>query len=281
MARPARNLRTILVPYDGSRSASAALQAALQLATGSRARLKGLFVVDSKIVGAHFFEDLAGAAGVAPFLALEQQSRRALGRIGKGLMAAFAKACAARRVDCDTAVVEDSVADGILAAARRCDLVVLGQRGARRGSGLVGADVERVVRHSPVPVLMVPEGYKPVRRILAGYDGSAHGRETLGLALAAASWFSASLTVLHVSSDADGKATLQAGRRAISKRHPDVKLALERGDPASTLARLAHKREYDLLVLGAYGHGFLREFLLGSTTDLVLRETRTPLLIHR
>lgn len=50
------------------------------------------------------------------------------------------------------------------------------------------------------------------------------------------------------------------------------------GSALTTLAELAESRQADLLVMGARGAHFVREVLLGSTTERLLRKTRRPLL---
>lgn len=274
--------RDALVCFDGSAPAQAALSVALQLAARG-SRLRGLFVVDSKAIRAHFFEDLAGAAGVAPYLDIESQARHSLERIGTALLGAFRASCRKAGVPCDTSLVEDSVASGIVAAAKRADLVVMGRTGAHASAATpVGSNVERVVRHCPKPVLVVPGKSRPVKRILAGYDHSEHARDTLMLAAKVAAGFNCPLTVLHVGTDeTSGKAALGWARRLLDRQGRKAKYEFRRGQAAEVLPRIARSGSHDLLVLGAFGQGYVREFLLGSTTDLVLRETRTPLLIHR
>ena len=53
---------------------------------------------------------------------------------------------------------------------------------------------------------------------------------------------------------------------------------LLRGSPLTVLADLAETRHADLLVMGARGAHFMREMLLGSTTERVLSKSRRPLL---
>lgn len=50
------------------------------------------------------------------------------------------------------------------------------------------------------------------------------------------------------------------------------------GNPLTTLTELADSRDADLLVMGARGAHFVRELLIGSTTERLLRMTRHPLL---
>jgi nucleotide-binding universal stress UspA family protein len=60
------------------------------------------------------------------------------------------------------------------------------------------------------------------------------------------------------------------------KCHIDTELI--QGSAPTALADLADARQADLLVLGARGAHFVRELLLGSTTERVLRKSRRPLL---
>lgn len=53
---------------------------------------------------------------------------------------------------------------------------------------------------------------------------------------------------------------------------------LLQGSALTALAELADARDADLLVMGARGAHFVRELLLGSTTERVLRKSRRPLL---
>lgn len=57
-----------------------------------------------------------------------------------------------------------------------------------------------------------------------------------------------------------------------------VDARLGQGSPLVEIAGLAEELQADLLVMGARGAHFVREFMLGSTTERVLRKTRRPLL---
>ncbi|NLJ92392.1 MAG: universal stress protein, partial [Aeromonadales bacterium] len=41
------------------------------------------------------------------------------------------------------------------------------------------------------------------------------------------------------------------------------------------------KQNIDLIIMGAYGHSRIRQWLLGSITNLMLQESTKPLLILR
>jgi len=50
------------------------------------------------------------------------------------------------------------------------------------------------------------------------------------------------------------------------------------GDPADVICEVAEKHDFDLIVLADKGHG-VKRFLLGSTSDKVVRHAKTSVLV--
>jgi len=71
-------------------------------------------------------------------------------------------------------------------------------------------------------------------------------------------------------------AELAANLASRFESHIDTELI--QGSAVTALADLAAARQTDLLVMGARGTHFVRELMLGSTTERVLRKSRRPLL---
>jgi len=53
------------------------------------------------------------------------------------------------------------------------------------------------------------------------------------------------------------------------------------GDPAEKIISVAHDDDVSLIAMSAFGTGWLRETLLGSTTFTVVRKTKRPVLVIR
>ena len=53
------------------------------------------------------------------------------------------------------------------------------------------------------------------------------------------------------------------------------------GEPHAALPGLVKAQGPALLVMGAFGHSRLRQFLLGSTTTTLLRRSEVPVLFLR
>ena len=139
--------KKILVPIDGSQTASKALDYALKLAQADQAEVRLVYCIDElSLLSNHEY------SGEIAQLARENGH--------KVLESGMALASTAK-VKADTRLIDrvgqrlgESVADA--AGEWGADLVVLGTHGRRGiGRGLLGSGAEQVMRMSPVPVLMV------------------------------------------------------------------------------------------------------------------------------
>ncbi|WOB10630.1 universal stress protein [Piscinibacter gummiphilus] len=139
----------ILVPLDGSKTAEAGLREALALAHDQGAAVRVLHVLDPSAAAV----DMLTAAECSSVLdALHEQ--------GKALLARVSRRARRRGIPCDTVLRErgeEGVAGVILdeAAQWDCDLVVMGTHGRRGLPHMLGSTAQAVLRHTPVPVLLV------------------------------------------------------------------------------------------------------------------------------
>jgi len=142
--------RRILVPVDGSPTATKGLREALRLAKDDGAQVVLLHVVNEFYAFANL-EGFAPGADIVP--ALREGGRRIL---AKAKALADKQGIQARTLLRET--LGGPASDTIVREARRqrADLIVLGTHG-RRGlrRAVLGSDAEQVVRGAPVPVLLV------------------------------------------------------------------------------------------------------------------------------
>jgi nucleotide-binding universal stress UspA family protein len=155
--------RRVLVPYDFSRYATQALRTAAGLARASGGRLVVLHAIPPLYRFAGIPPGDFPPPAVSSWLVAEQQQRlervvaREVGGRGR------------RAVECRVVVAEPFQA--IMRAAGEATAIVMGTLGLTGLARLVlGSVAEKVVRHSPVPVLTVRPGVPAERR-----RGSARG----------------------------------------------------------------------------------------------------------
>jgi len=145
--------RNILVPIDRSDAAQRGLDEAIALAKMLRGRILLVNVVN----------ELDGVPADLPgvdFRSIVED----LSRDGKAILAHARERASAQGVEADTRLVEvwgGRAGDEVIGLAKDwpAELIVCGTHG-RRGIRrmLLGSDAEYIVRHSPVPVLLVRAG---------------------------------------------------------------------------------------------------------------------------
>jgi nucleotide-binding universal stress UspA family protein len=142
----------ILVPVDGSETASRGLQEAIRLSKALGASIRLVHIIDDTPLALNPEAGVAAAPLVADFA-----------EGGKQIMEEARAFAAAQGVQVETVVHENFTgltAERILEEARKsgAELIVMGTHG-RRGIRhvVLGSDAEAVVRGANVPVLLVRE----------------------------------------------------------------------------------------------------------------------------
>jgi len=151
----------------------------------------------------------------------------------------------------------------------------------------------RIAIHQALEVapLVPPE---PYRRVAIALDFSGHEEKLLAEALRLVGTARPVIGLFHVVESpaaqhlgdlaADEEMKADAGRlealAAQLRRHGfAVEIGLGAGHPVHELARLSNEFDADLLILGAHGHRWLRDILLGTTADQLRHRVRASVLV--
>ena len=285
---------TILVPTDGSDHAVRAAEHGLFLARLFDAEVHLLNVVDVQ-AAAGIFD--AGGVDRAFVERLEADGEAAIESI---------EAVADETDALQTALVRGEPADAILDYAEEhgAELIAMGTHG-RSGVNryIAGSVTERVVRLAEVPVLTAraDDGTSfagDYDEILVPTDGSEPAAAAIdhGLAIAeAADARVHAVNVVDVGGLAAGSEYARvgdlrehlrdAGERAteeIATRARDAGLdavtAVREGPPAKTLLSYVDDKGVDLVTMGTAGRTGINRYLLGSTTERIIRHSDAPVL---
>ena len=195
-----------------------------------------------------------------------------------------------------------------LATEIDADLVVIGPHGERpHTSKFLGTTAERVVRSSPVPVLVATKPPRGVpRRILVPVDDAEITSHIIETARQLAARFQAEITLLHVWSNAvyshvasmsyahahseaeavheiDEELTSTAKHwlKHVAKATDDERItaSVTYGKPGDATVDMADSIRADLIVLGRNSTGVVAPAFLGSTIGTVLHDARCPVLV--
>jgi nucleotide-binding universal stress UspA family protein len=279
-------IKSILVCTDGSPFGNVACEYGIALARGLKARLSGLHVLDSRMLEGPLMADISGWIGAQPFGAQLQQFRELLQQKGEAVIAAFEDQCEKAGVDGASWLKMGHPARVILEEESKAELVILGRKGehAEILGEMPGSTVDRVIRHSANPCLVTPEAFQPVSRILAAFDGSGYAGKALHEAIELALALGSPLVILCVADNGSiDKARENAESAMQMARSHECAAAplVAEGEASEIILAQSEEQGCGLVVLGAHGHGRIREMILGSTTHQVVARSKIPVMLVR
>ncbi|MBN2125449.1 MAG: universal stress protein [Deltaproteobacteria bacterium] len=155
-----------------------------------------------------------------------------------------------------------------------------------------------------------------IKKILYATDLSQNARYAFGYAASLGSLYEAGITILHVLEDMSPysdslvvnilgeekwkqlreansqevvktiKARLERFCEDVSANRPTCNfitddIVVKIGNPAEEILRRANKEDFDLVVMGAHGHGAIEETVIGSVSRRVIRRCTKPVLVIR
>ena len=294
-----KHIKTIAVGIDFSAGSKAALREALRIGQWSRASVRAIHVIDS-MVATELAEALQDFQRDVP-ASLVADAREAWGSFSAEIAGADA-------VELEVRI--DHRVQGIVDAstAMQSDLLVLGVHGTRTPEVGMGTVATSCVRHAKGDVLLVRDTQsRPFKVVLACIDFSPTSLRALDFAAQVAEHDGASLHVLHVfngpwhrlhyrapTPEADPhfqqqyREGLERRLRAftggigrdLARLQPAYRVVDDTGHRPGIIDEAA-KVGADLIVLGTRGRSNVRDLLLGSTAEKVLRESACSVLAVR
>jgi nucleotide-binding universal stress UspA family protein len=275
--------KRILVPFDGSEHSWSAVQHAMWIAEiEGHAIIHGLHVVDiSKIQSLWVPGTVAGYGNWsgADYFGIIQHD---LEEAGRNLLDEMAKRCAQNNLTCATEMATGTVDRVIVDRASDFDLIVMGHRGTRAhwAGFLLGSVFESVIRHAVPPVLGCMQQPRPIRKVLAAFDGSQTGADALRVAAGIAASWHLPLTVVAVREPGRvEQGTVDDLNRILAQQNAPAEVLWREGRPSDEILAAADGAGCDLIVLGATGHSELADFFFGSTVDRVVHRSHVPIMV--
>jgi len=277
------SIKDILVHVDSTSASRGRLKLAVGLAQRFGARITGLHVIPEPDVPPYFkpsvvehiaeiyAENAREAAGLAEALFREE---------AKNAGAAIAWEC-----------VAGDISEIIAERGRFADLVVLGQFDTENPPAISAFLLPaKVVFGTATPILVVPNGlssYEIGSHILLSWDGSREAaraiRDAMPLLHAASRVTLLALDPARQGHLHDGIRTSELaahlGGHGIQVEAKE--LSAQGKSVTEALLAQAAGLGVDLLVMGAYGHSRVLEFVFGGTTQDLLERTTIPVLMSR
>ena len=266
---------SILVPVDFSERSTAGFEAAKHLARHFSAKITLLFV--DEWTPAELDQDLGRGT-----------DRELLRRYDEGTRARLS-AMAAEHPGTLTKVIEGGAKEELRGLTRQglFDCVVMGTHG---GGGLwrflLGSVAHSTLYASEIPILTVHKAQPSPwpRRVLIPIKFTRHSDIALRYALSLAESLRAKASLLHVIENGenafdDSHALAEHCESLLgAERMARLGWAIESGDPAEAILKVAERDRFDLIVLAAHRKPFWKGFHLGMTAERVLLHSDVPVL---
>jgi nucleotide-binding universal stress UspA family protein len=277
--------RHLLVALDGSAPSQLALEWAIGLATGLRARVSLVSVAPPPGLAAWPGDPVAASAAVlAMFEEFEEQAEAVLDRARRSVEAAGLR--------CKAHLRRGSPATEVARAAKElgADLLLLGSHGhgALERATRLGSVAESVKHHAPCSVLIARTPF-PAGHVVMGTDGSRPSKAAVAVGLRLADRMGAGATVVHAfdllygfahmgppAQDKRLEEALNPGRRSFTE---GAQYRFRIGNASATLVEVARKGHAGLIIVGSRGLGSVRGRLLGSVSDRVTRHAEASVLV--
>ncbi|GIF00922.1 universal stress protein [Paractinoplanes rishiriensis] len=272
----------ILVGYDGSLPASAAIEVGASLLPRAHAWIGHLWTPPfaSEGLRRRLWKD---TAAINEFV--EAIEREGAGEASR-LAAMGVTLAVAAGWDAEALVEHAYGGEGLqftqLIEKLNPDVALVGSRGLHGAKAMLGSVSDMVVHYASRPVLVVPHPLLIAERaavingpVVVGWDGSAGAQAAL---TAVAQLFPT--REVHLAS-----VDQEAAHTAITSGHEVISLASEGGRAASarttadTLARHARRSQAALIVVGSRGRSTVREILLGSVAVATLHHAHRPIMV--
>ncbi|MBV9858962.1 MAG: universal stress protein [Alphaproteobacteria bacterium] len=273
--------RDILFVVEAAATVHFRLASAAALASRLKARLSGLFATGYPIASA--YGDVGGWMQIVDAYLAAQR------READEAEASFRQELARAQLDGDWLYHETDLTRGVVDLARLYDLIVINQHDPDAASrGAPALRPEEVVLASGRPVLILPyagEFGDVGRRVLVAWNGSREATRALHDSLFLIDGAEA-VTVVEIDAAPADERTLAYGAEKVaeflSRRGlPAQGESMSSADvpvPDLILSRAADLGA-DLVVMGAYGHSRMREWVLGGASRGVFQTMTVPVLM--
>lgn len=216
----------------------------------------------------------------------DEQRSVAMREAGRELLAhARSRAAAAGVERLDARLRHGDFIDTAINLQMQTDLYVLGEHyhGEAQAHARAEHHLEAVIRGVSSPVLVATtEAFAAPQRVIVAFDGSPGARKALARLARHPLVVGLPVRVAMVAVDTPlARQQLKEAQAALQAAGVEAEVELAAGEPQQVLPELVKRQAPALLVMGAFGHSRLRQWLVGSTTTSLLRLSDVPVLILR
>ena len=185
--------------------------------------------------------------------------------------------------DAESLQLHGDLIENLLELQQDIRLLVMGREGSHEESpSHIGSHLESVIRTMHRPMLITVGDFKAPDRFMIAYDASETAKKAVDMVAGSPLLKGIPCTLLMVGADTNAShEQLKEATAKLEKAGFIVDPQLKAGEVDKVIDQTVTELKIDLLVMGAYGHSRIRQFLVGSTTTKLLQYSRIPVLLLR
>lgn len=183
-----------------------------------------------------------------------------------------------------TRLRQGDVVETIAEVEKDARVIMVGKRGeaADFAKGHLGSNLERIIRASQKPVFVASRAFKPISKVLVAYDGGTSAMKAVDHIARSPLFQGLQIHVVTVgTATAEVKKGLEDAKALLKAAGLEAATSVITGQPETALAKMVDEAQFDMLVMGAYGHSRIRSLIIGSTTTAMIRSCKVPVVLIR
>ncbi len=273
-------IKRILVPLDSSDYTKVAIKYAILIAKKHNATITGMTILD--------ISDIESSIGSIPLggiywaKKLEQSKIEEAMKNWEKIEDYFAIQCAENKIKYSLEENKGVPSEWILKKAQFHDLVIMGLKTYYEldSSDKGGDTIKKILSHSEIPVLLVPENYVKIKNVLIAFDGSMQATKAVHSFIHLAQVLHFNIKVINSTSDEKYAAFLRTNLQKYFDAYGinNVEFINTETDIIEIMDSQFYSKN-DLFVIGAHSKNAIKEFFIGSLTRYLIDKNEKPIFL--
>jgi nucleotide-binding universal stress UspA family protein len=275
-------MKKIIAAFDGLKYSAATARYAIQLASTDAAHITGVFLEDITYTSYKIYE-LLNKDGVSEKKLNQYKEKDRLTRLKA--TSSFENACQQAGVNYNSHHDKNIALKELLHESIYADLLVIDRKETltHYDEKIPTRFIRELLADVQCPVLLVPQVYKPVEKIILLYDGepsSIHAIKMFSYMLAGLQHLPAEIVTVK-SQHKDLHVPDSKLMKEYIKRHfPKAAYTVLKGQPEQAITDyLKSQQQQAVVVAGAYRRGNVSRWFRASMADTIMKEVQLPLFI--
>lgn len=183
------------------------------------------------------------------------------------------------QVDLSVSLIHGEVVPSLIELTDDIKIAILGINSNHESQ--VGDNIQEIIREIHKPVFLINQEFTQPKKILIAYNGSDESKEILKIVASNPLFGEVSRTIINSNTNIDqSKKLLSEAKDIFSEKNMSVETHSIQSDKKQII-NYFNENSFDILVMGAYSHSRLKEFVFGSFTSYILENINKPILLFR